>query len=74
MRPTSGQGPHVPPGGCLRGAPPAGRREAPAPGGEPQAVAVLLGHGRRGGLDQGEGAAHVLTRPGPRPHLCAPAA
>ena len=32
-------------------------------------MAVLLGHGRRGGLDQGEGTAHVLPRPRTRPYL-----
>ena len=51
------------------------RRAASSGGGEEgsaarvaQAVAVLLGYGRRGGLDKGEGTAHVLAGPRPRPH------
>jgi len=48
--------------GCLWGAAASGQRETVAPEGGAQDVAVLRRRRGRGGLDQGEGADHVVTR------------
>ena len=73
VRPSDRSRPHVAPGCCVRGVVAAGCGASRTTGGVAQAVAVLLGAGRRGRLDQGDGEAHVLARPWPRPHLCTPA-
>ena len=74
MWPGGCEGEEVDPERCVRRAERAGSGAASPARGVAQDVAVLLGHGRRGGLDQGEGAAHVVAWPGSRPHQRSPAA
>ena len=68
MRAADRARPHAAPAGRLRGAAAAGRRPARQPAAVASAVAVLLGDGRRGAVDAGEGAADVVAGPRTRPH------